>query len=151
MKKLYTLLTFLTLITSLQAFEMKHLDCKIRYNKADDFLNRQAHGLLSDKGYRVHSFVNGNKMNVGDLYFKLDYLRDPEKMWKDCVVKVSVKKATNQKAYSKDKTLYEKSIRRALPRHTFSGNERCKRGLKDAFVHIPRCVPMTINEKVQGN
>ena len=57
----------------------------------------------------------------------------------------------NKKAFPKDKTLYERSVRRALPRHTFSGNERCKRALKDTFVHIPKCIPMTINEKIKGN
>lgn len=146
-------LVFLFFSTSLSAqyFEMKHIDCKIRYNKIDDFLSRKAYGLLLDKGYKVQSFVNGNKMNVGDIYFKLDYLRDPAKMWKDCVIKVAIKKAINQKEYSRDKTLFEKSIRRSLPRHTFSGNERCTRGLKDAFVHIPKCVPMTVIEKVKGN
>lgn len=151
MKKLLTILFLLSISLNLSAFEMKHLDCRIRFNKGNDFLIRQAHELLSDKGYQVHPFVNENKMNVGDLYFSLTYKRDPSKMWKDCVVKVSVKKAINQRAYSKDKTLYEKSVRRALPRHTFSGNERCTRGLKDAFVHIPKCIRMTASEKVQGN
>ncbi|MFT6069080.1 MAG: hypothetical protein ACJAT2_003803 [Bacteriovoracaceae bacterium] len=151
MKVLLTFLVYLISIPSLQAYEMKHIDCRVRFNKSDDFLNRQAHEILADKGYKVQSFVNGNKMNVGDLYFKLDYKRDPSKMWKDCVVKVALKKAINQKEYSKDKTLYQKSVRRALPRHTFGGNERCKRGLKDAFVHIPKCVGMSVDEKVQGN
>ncbi len=151
MKILVTAIIFIISTTSLHAFELKHIDCKVRYNKTDDFLNRQAHDILKDKGYKVQSFVNGNKMNVGDLYFKLDYQRDPAKMWKDCVVKVALKKAINQKEYSKDKTLYQRSVRRALPRHTFGGNERCKRGLKDAFVHIPKCIGMTVNEKVQGN
>lgn len=132
-------------------YTMKHLDCNIRYKKTDSFLSRLAMDELADKNFNVQDFVNGDKMNVGDLYFKLDFRRDPEKMWKDCIVKVAVKKASAQKAFPKDKTLYERSVRRALPRHTFSGNERCKRALKDTFVHIPKCIPMTINEKIKGN
>jgi hypothetical protein len=149
--KIILLLLLFSFSASAQSFSMRHLDCNIRFNETNDFLSRQATGLLAGKGFRAVEFVNGNKMNVGDLYFKLDYQRDPAKMWKDCVVKVSIRKASKQIELSKDRTLYEKSIRRALPRHTFAGNERCKRGLKDAFVHIPQCLRMTVDEKVKGN
>lgn len=149
----YLILSFLFVSSAFaqQEYVFKHLDCKVRFSKTDDFLNELAHEKLSDKGYKTHDFVNTDKMNVGDLYFHLEYSRAGMKLWKDCIVNVAIKKAKNQKVFSKDKVLFKKSVKRSLPRHTFSGNERCKRALKDAFVHIPYCQRMTVNEKVQGN
>lgn len=149
-----TLICFLIFSSPLFAqeeFLFKHLDCKVRYNTTSDFLSQLANKKLVDKNYTPQPFVDGNKMNVGDLYFQLEYKRDPRKLWRDCIVKISIKKATNQKAMSKDKTLFSRSVTRSLPRHTFSGDERCKRGLSDAFVNIPPCQKMTVNEKVKGN
>tara|TARA_Y100000590_G_scaffold263893_1_gene296386 strand:- start:243854 stop:244309 length:456 start_codon:yes stop_codon:yes gene_type:complete len=137
--------------TSTFAFSFKHLDCKIRLNKTKEFLNKEAHKKLKDKGFRPMPFVESNKMNVGDLYFELEVFKDPKKLWKDCIVTAAVKKAKNQRASSNDKELYKKAVKRALPRHTFDGNERCKRALKDVFIHIPYCQTMTVDEKVQGN
>lgn len=110
-----------------------------------------AHQKLKERSFNIKSFVDGDKMNVGDLYFHLEYIRDPKKLWKDCIVNVAVKKATGQRPLSKDRTLYRRSVKRSLPRHTFDGNERCTRALKDAFINIPYCVPMSVEEKVQGN
>ncbi len=147
------LLVFLFICTNAysQAFSFKHIDCKIRFNKTDKLLNEQAHQRLKDKGFKTMPFVDQNKMNVGDLYFELEVFKDPKKLWKDCIVTAAVKKAKSQRPNSKDKNLYKKSVKRALPRHTFDGNERCKRALKDTFIHIPYCQTMTVDEKVQGN
>ena len=151
MKYLIFFLLFSTSLFAQQQFSFKHLDCNVRFNKSSDFLNERTNKSLKDKGFVPKGYVDGNKMNSGDLYFSLEYFRDPKKLWKDCIVTIAVKKAKGQIAKKKDKTLFERSIKRSLPRHTFDGDERCKRALKDAFIHIPYCQTMTVNEKVQGN
>jgi hypothetical protein len=151
--KLLLLLTLVSTTVFAQSpqYTFKHIDCNIRFTSTGDFLNTMARQKLADKSFIVKDFVDGDRMNVGDLYFTLEYVRDPKKLWKDCIVNVAIKKAKGQKALPKDKVLYSRSIKRALPRHTFNGNERCTRALKDAFIHIPYCQTMTVNEKVQGN
>jgi hypothetical protein len=150
-KLILLLIMPISLMAQEPKYSFKHLDCNIRYSKSDDFMNKLAHKKLSDKAFVVKDYVDGDRMNVGDLYFHLEYLRDPSKLWKDCIVKVAIKKASGQKALPKDKSLYSRSVKRSLPRLTFDGNERCTRALKDAFIHIPYCQTMTVNEKVKGN
>lgn len=132
-------------------FVFKHLDCKVRFNKTENFMNKLAQKKLSEKGYITYSFNQNNRMNVGDLYFKLAFTRDPGKLWKDCIVTTELRKAKNQRVLSKDKILFSRTVRRSLPRHTFSGDERCTRGLKDTFINIPHCKRMTVSEKTQGH
>ena len=65
--------------------------------------------------------------------------KEKSRLYKDCSVEVSLKRAKARHMSSKDKVIVTKIVTRKFPRLTFSGDERCLLALKDVFVHIPIC------------
>jgi hypothetical protein len=94
---------------------------------------------LKERGYKPQ-FLGPEKIIIpGNLHLTAKKTRVKGKLWKDCLVKIEIRMAKTNRALSSDKVLFTKETKRSLPRHTFKGNERCTRAIKDAFVHIPYC------------
>ncbi len=126
-------------------YTFSHPSCKVSIHpgfgkdKDDENFKEALVSKLKEKGYKAFSLGNEKIIIPGDLHLKAKRTHMSGKLWKDCLVEVNIKMAKTNRALSSDKTLFEKQTKRALPRHTFKGKERCVRALADAFVHIPHC------------
>lgn len=125
-----------------QSFIFEHANCyvKIQKQKEDNKkLEELLKKLLTNKGYKVSYLIENKKLLPKDLYMEMEITTPSGKLFKDCIVKVSLKVAKNRRISNGDKILFEREGKRQLPRVTFSGGERCRRALKDNFIHIPYC------------
>lgn len=125
-----------------QAFSFNHENCQIRIARRSyyaDSLKDIYREELEKKNFKIQYLIDDRKAFKGDLYSNLTIKRSGEKLYQDCVVKVSIKEAKSRFIGPSDKTLYEKEVTRRYPRLTMKGNERCRFAIKDAFVHIPTC------------
>jgi len=130
---------------SVKFYTFSHPSCKVSvhpsFGKDKDVstFKDTLFSKLKEKGY--HPKVLGSEKIIipGDLHLKATRKHMKGKLWKDCLVSIEIKMAKTNRALSSDKTLFNKETKRALPRHTFKGKERCVRAIKDAFVHIPYC------------
>lgn len=146
LQRIFTLLGSLFFLShssvAQQAFVFEHPDCQVRIKKRlqdESYLEKRLQELLISRQFDVKYLIENKKLPAGDMYATLKVETPSGKLWKDCVVTVSLKRAKGQVASKSDPVLYTKEIKRALPRITFSGKERCKRALQDAFIHIPYC------------
>ena len=120
-------------------FHFKHSTCYIRVNLKEHPYKETLREQLKKKKLRPKEFVEDGRLFAGDLYLDLNIKKLKGKLFKDCQVKLKLKKAQNNRPNSKDPDLFSKTIVRAFPRLTFGGSERCSRAIKDAFVHVPVC------------
>lgn len=118
-------------------FSFNHPTCLIRFDSQQPFAKKIATNL-KDKGFKLHEFIEDKKMNPEDLYFSLLIQRDGI-LFKDCKLKLKVLQSNSVKALDNDIVLLETETVRVFPRVTFSGDERCSRGIDDLFVDIPSC------------
>ena len=127
---------------SLANYDFEHPDCKIRFIKGkNEILNKVANEVLKKHSFVPQDLVDNRIMIPGDLYFlyTVDY---GDKMYKSCTINSLIKVAKARTAQADDRILYKKEIKRTLPRITFKGIERCKKALRETFIHIPSCKPI---------
>lgn len=133
------LLFFVSSIKAQEAFVFKHGDCETRVRPKEHFLFADFISAMKARGYEPKEITKAAPLFEGEIYFEYEENRPKDKIFRDCVIKLSLKKAMRTGGGAQDETLYEHQIRRALPRFSFSGKERCRRAIKDVFVHIPFC------------
>lgn len=146
-------ITFATLLSVIglvnpygMEFTFEHGDCKIRVKNYEDSelekLSSMAKEKLKGKNFEIQDFIENSRLLAGDLYFDLEVVRPKDHIYTACIVNIVLAKAKGNTPRKSDEILYKKSIRRRVPRITFSGSERCRMALQDAFVHIPYCRPI---------
>jgi len=119
-------------------FKLNHQNCILVSDKVeteDKKFNKSFIDTLEKKNYKL---MYTSKVNKGSLYLKLKRERHSG-LYKDCSVSLTLKQAKDNYKSKSDKTLHQKTVRRKYPRITRTGNERCRRALKEAFIHIPTC------------
>lgn len=136
---LLLLLFFISSIKAQEAFVFEHGDCVTRVRKTDNFLYEDFLELMQKRGYSPKEIVDNAPLYEGEIYMEYKEERPRDKFFRDCVVQVSLKQAKKSGGSTDDEILYQHQIKRSLPRFSFSGKERCRRAIKDAFVHIPVC------------
>lgn len=149
MKLSFIILTLiLPLSLSAQSFTFNHPNCKIKMLKFDptlEYLKSDFEKYLKIRSFKLSYIEKKHKVFKGDLYLIFEAGHDTSgkyksNLYKACQTKITIKEAKGSGMQNNDKILYQKSTTRALPRVTFFGKERCSRGLKDTFVHIPYCL-----------
>lgn len=145
----FILSALFTQVINAQEFTFEHSDCKIRtksyQNDELDNLVEKAKDKLVQRKFEIQSFIENERLLPNDLYFTLEVDRPKDHLFTSCIVKIAIKVAKGNKPTSADRSLYQKSIKRSVPRITFQGAERCRMALQDAFVHIPLCKSIGYN------
>ncbi len=138
-------LFFLALISLAKAqnqYIYEHANCQVRIKKdssESSYLSREMAELLKSRQYKVNFLIDNKKILPGELYALLKVTHPKGKLWRDCIVDMKLKQAKGRILSPKDTILFQKQIRRRVPRVTFGGKERCIRALKETFIHIPYC------------
>lgn len=125
------------------AYSFHHPDCKVKVllQNSAMFLKDTINEMCSKRRFKMSLMKNEKDIYKGEMYLKVDYLRIDKKLYDHCEVNVKLLLAKEDRyTSSRDTLLYDHKNTRSLPRVTFKGNERCKRALKDAFIHIPTCL-----------
>lgn len=127
-----------TLVWGLETFTHPHCSVYINKNnleKDDQTLLAQT---LKEKGYLLKKLDGSEKMLVDSFYVDITKTLTG-KLYKECLVELSIKKASSKTMNSNDEIFYQKSSLRKFPRHTFQGDERCTMALTDLFFEINIC------------
>ena len=125
-----------------QEYVFEHANCKIKIQKQEKIyqsVEKLLKSLLTKKGYEVTYLVDNRKILPKDLYMTMTIDTPSGKLFKDCIVTIKMKVAKNRRISAADNVLFEREGKRHVPRITFKGLERCRRALKDDFIHIPYC------------
>lgn len=124
-------------------FSFEHPTCKLRVIplvKEDQYLKKALEEKLSERSFNYDYLENSRELKKGELYLTIEKTVPKEKAYRDCIIFTKLKQAEyDHRTSREDRTLYKKEVRRAFPRITFEGKERCTRALKDTFVNIPFC------------
>lgn len=150
-RRLPTILVVLTFLLSTNSFAKKiyykinHDSCRMKIvntfkSKEDLVYKNYVLDLLKERKYKTSFLKPNKKIIAGDFYLKFTWHRSGEKIYKDCDVDVVMKRSRVDRIHSDDKVVFEKTSKRALPRHTFKGKERCRRAITDVFNLLPHCI-----------
>lgn len=123
-----------------EAFSFKHPNCETRVPKKEHFLQELFLETLKERGYKPKLITPNEPLRPGDIYMSYRQTHPDGLIFKSCLVQLSLKRAKVKDGSKNDEVLYEHQVLRELPRVTFKGKERCRRALKDSFVHIPYCL-----------
>lgn len=118
-------------------FSFNHPTCLVRFKSSQEFSAKLKENLIT-KGFKLHDFIETDKLNPEDMYVQLSINREGI-LFKDCKLNLKINEASGSKVLTTDKTLLESNVTRLYPRVTFDGDERCRRGIDDLFVDIPSC------------
>jgi hypothetical protein len=146
MKMLILSLLIFSLIppTFSQEYVKKHFSCKVGLSKK---LEKKYENLfptleesLKERGYKSFKIEN-NTSFVGprNLYLTLEKELLGRGIYPDCYIKMIIKEAKNMRPSSEDEFYFKRSTKRKFPRITLKGKYRCRKALKDLFIHIPYC------------
>ena len=133
----FTVLAQNTVEINTDDFSFNHPTCLLRFDEKQEFSPKLKENLIK-KGFKLHDFIEENKLNPEDLYISLSINREGM-FFKDCKLNLKINEAISSKTLSTDKTLLQTTTTRSYPRVTFSGDERCTRGIDDLFVDLPTC------------
>lgn len=123
-----------------EAFSFRHPDCQTRVPVKDHFLQELFLETLKERGYAPRPITPSDPLRPGEIYMSYQQTHPEGIIFKSCLVQLSLKRAKVKDGSKEDEVLYEHQVLRELPRVTFKGKERCRRALKDSFVHIPYCL-----------
>ena len=79
------------------------------------------------------------KAYSGMLYLVFHQYLAGKKLYPDCVTSLKIKIAQSSTTAKGDKALFEKITKRSHPRISRKGKHRCKLGLRDLMMVMPRC------------
>lgn len=146
MQKLFLslILIFSTSKSFSQEYIKKHFSCKIALLKTNEknYPNLYPTLLesLEEKGYKVFKVENSTSfIGPRNLYLSLEKELLGRGIYPDCYVKMKIKEAKNTKSSNEDEYYFNRSTKRKFPRITLNGKYRCRKALKDLFIHIPYC------------
>ncbi|MDC1175630.1 hypothetical protein OAT67_09540 [Bacteriovoracaceae bacterium] len=126
-----------------QSFTFDHENCQIRlkdFSKKQKYLKEVLEKQLKKRNFKTLEMKDNKRVLPNELYAKINVIKLPSNLlYHPCLVELEIKVAQTRTPTESDDTLFERSVKRMFPRVTFEGEERCKRALEDAFVHIPYC------------
>ncbi len=125
-----------------QSFSFDHPNCQVRvksFPKKLQYLKSTLNEEFSKRNFQSLPMKDNKRVLPGDMYLDLEVVKLPSKLYHPCLVKIKFKVAKNRNPSTSDETIFQKEIKRTFPRVTLNGKERCKKALKDSFVHIPYC------------
>ncbi len=135
-----------------QYYSFDHKDCTIRtksYSEQVEGDKRLLHHiglraieLLVTRKFKTKPMFDNKRVLPGELYFELSLERPKEHIFTSCIVEITVRQAERGFPSAKDKILFQKMVKRKVPRITLGGKERCVLALENAFVHVPTCKEM---------
>ena len=126
-------------VTSFAQYDFEHADCKIGFVKGSEkYLNDVGISTLKSRSFKPQKLVENRILLPGDLYYIYEVTLG-DSLYKSCTINSFIKIADSRTPQEKDRVVFKKEIKRTLPRITFSGSERCKKALKETFIHIPNC------------
>lgn len=136
-------LIFFGLSESKAQYVFDHKDCSVRVKDYEEemaiYLMDKAKSLLKERNFSLSPMLDNKRVLPGELYFEIEVVRPRAKLFTACIVIARIKKAERSFPGPLDKSIFEKTIKRSVPRITIGGKERCRLALKEAFVHIPTC------------
>jgi hypothetical protein len=137
------IITFIASISVQAQYDFEHADCKIRYSNVKDnpSLTKVIVNVLKKKKFKPELMIENSAVIPGDTYYTFDKTLEG-KLYKTCTIHSFIKIASSRLPRASDKILYQREVKRSLPRITFSGGERCRKALQETFIHIPRCKPI---------
>jgi len=146
-----------------EEFTLESADCSIRLksassvnSKVDENIQEEINELqelasekLEKRKFVIHPFIQNKRVLAGELYFDWNRSFTQESIYNSCVISIAVKKAKGQIPLDSDPVLFQKAVRRRVPRITFRGMERCKLAMKECFISIPTCKKIGHNNEKQ--
>lgn len=127
-----------------QEYVKKHFSCKVGISKKLEkkFANLfpTLEEALKEKGYKAFKIeTNSSFVGPRNLYLTLEKELLGRGIYPDCYIKMIIKEAKNMRPSSEDEFYFKRSTKRKFPRITLNGKYRCRKALKDLFIHIPYC------------
>ena len=120
-------------------YNFEHADCKIGFVKGTKkYLNKVAKETLIGRSFKPQKLLENRILLPDDLYYTYEVIFG-DTLYKSCTIRSFIKIASSRTPQDKDRIVFKKEIKRTLPRVTFSGSERCKKAIKETFIHIPNC------------
>lgn len=136
----FVLFSFLSLVAFAQDFSIKDVNCQVKINPMNDRLFDDFQSQLKEKGYEPVVMTEGQTINRGELTARFEKVHLDGKLYKDCQITLKVLRLTSHQSEFEADVIVDHTTTRTLPRITFKGHERCSRGLRDAFLHLPACI-----------
>src|SRR5690606_30892721 len=118
-------------------YSFNHPTCLIRFDSKLEFADK-LEKKLKEKGFKTDAYLPEGKLNPEDMYFHFT-LNRVGLIYKECQLEFKIQEAKSVKPVSSDPVFFSAKTTRSLPRVTFSGDERCTRGIDDLFVELPNC------------
>ena len=126
-------------------YKLNHDSCRVKVwntfkSKEDLKYKDLVFELLKDRDYKATILKENKKIIAGDFHLHFSWKRSGEKLFKDCSAEIIMKRSKVDRALDDDDIQFEQNAKRAFPRHTPKGKERCKRAIKDVFNLLPHCI-----------
>jgi hypothetical protein len=122
-----------------EEFVLNDVNCQVKINTVHDRLFDLFQELLKQKGYEPIVLTAGQSINRGELTARFEKKHLDGKWYKDCQINLKLMRLTSHQSEHEAEMVVDHTTVRSLPRITFKGHERCSRGLRDAFIHLPPC------------
>lgn len=120
-------------------YDFEHADCKIGFVQGSEkYLNTVAKETLISRSFKPQKLLENRILLPDDIYYTYEVIAG-DTLFKSCTIRSYIKVASSRTPQKNDRIIFKKEIKRTLPRVTFSGSERCKKALKETFIHIPSC------------
>ncbi|OUR94196.1 hypothetical protein A9Q84_18000 [Halobacteriovorax marinus] len=126
-------------------YKINHDTCRVKivdnFKSSEDMNYKDlVVDLLKERNYQTSFLGPRRKIITGDFHLNFSWNRTGENVYKACDVEVTLKRSRINRTQSDDKVIFENSSKRALPRVTFKGKERCRRAINDVFNLLPHCI-----------
>ncbi|WP_127716096.1 hypothetical protein [Halobacteriovorax sp. HLS] len=126
-------------------YKINHGTCRVKvwdtFKSEEDLKYKElVLSLLKERKYQASMLKEDRKIIAGDFHLKFSWQRSGENLFKDCSAELVLKKSKVDRAMNDDDISFEQSSKRAFPRHTPKGNERCRRAIQDVFNLLPHCI-----------
>lgn len=126
-------------------YKLNHNSCRVKVwnnfkSKEDLKYKNLVFSLLKERKYEATMLKEDKKIIAGDFHLKFSWQRTGENLFKDCSAELVLKKSKVDRAMNDDDIEFEQTSKRAFPRHTPKGNERCRRAIQDVFNLLPHCI-----------
>ena len=135
-----------TMVSQYQAwkFHYRSDNCQARLLKgpSGERLNSYRQGL-KERGWNLIWAQKDGRIFANELYFSFEekkFVSGQAPLYKSCKIAIQLKLSQGNLPQTSDKVLYSGHGLRHFPRLTRAGEERCRKALKEALLHIPWCL-----------
>jgi hypothetical protein len=145
MKKILLFIIALLALNTVKAdeFLVRDRTCTVRYHSNNDRLQPAFLKYLEQKNYRPKVITPESPAYDGELMAGFDKEHLSGKVFRDCKIELKLWRHGEKGSDGLSRMILNHRTVRQLPRITFKGHERCSRGLRDAFLHLPPCSTRT--------